>query len=268
MNNVSKTISWCQWTINPVKGLCPVGCSYCYARRMYGRDCNKVFKDKTIRYDPSVFLDLRKAKPGDRIFVGSTIDLFHPLCSTWNDNIIDICRRNPEYTFMFLTKCPQYLPKEWPDNCWVGVSVTDQQSYEKALRGLSYIGAKVRFMSFEPLLKPVDILGADFKGLLHLVIIGLQTPYSKKTAPRIEWVKEIVEAADKAKIPVFLKNSLKPLIDKEYPDPDDLSCDHNRLLRTPPLHLCKDCDSLKLSDCPPCGVIWKLRQELPKEGIR
>ncbi len=24
-------IEWCNFSINPVKGLCPVGCSYCYA---------------------------------------------------------------------------------------------------------------------------------------------------------------------------------------------------------------------------------------------
>ncbi len=30
--------------------------------------------------------------------------------------------------------------------------------------------------------------------------------------PKIEWVQEIVEAADKAEIPVFLKDNLKPLL--------------------------------------------------------
>ena len=42
------------------------------------------------------------------------------------------------------------------------------------------------------------------------VILGSQTkPYKP---PQIEWVKEIVEAAGKAGIPVFLKDNLKPLI--------------------------------------------------------
>ena len=34
--NLTK-IEWCDYTINPVKGLCPMACSYCYARRMYKR---------------------------------------------------------------------------------------------------------------------------------------------------------------------------------------------------------------------------------------
>ena len=42
------------------------------------------------------------------------------------------------------------------------------------------------------------------------VILGSQTkPY---LPPNIEAVKEIVEACDKADIPVFLKDNLKPLI--------------------------------------------------------
>ena len=42
------------------------------------------------------------------------------------------------------------------------------------------------------------------------VIIGAQT---KPTVyPRIEWVQEIVEACDKAGIPVFQKDNLKPLL--------------------------------------------------------
>jgi len=41
------------------------------------------------------------------------------------------------------------------------------------------------------------------------VVIGSQT---KPTVyPKIEWVQEIVEAADKAGIPVFLKDNLKPM---------------------------------------------------------
>ena len=42
------------------------------------------------------------------------------------------------------------------------------------------------------------------------VIVGSQT---KPTVyPKIEWVQEIVQAADKAGIPVFLKNNLSDLI--------------------------------------------------------
>jgi len=45
---------------------------------------------------------------------------------------------------------------------------------------------------------------------INWLIIGSQTkPYKP---PKIEWVQEIVDAADKAGIPVFLKENLAPLI--------------------------------------------------------
>lgn len=44
------------------------------------------------------------------------------------------------------------------------------------------------------------------------VILGSQTkPYKP---PKVEWVAEIVRAADKAGIPIFLKDNLKPLFAK------------------------------------------------------
>ncbi len=44
-------IPWCDYTINPVKGLCPMACEYCYARKMYKR-----FKwNPVIRYDDWVW---------------------------------------------------------------------------------------------------------------------------------------------------------------------------------------------------------------------
>lgn len=204
MNNVKKSIGWADFSANPVKGLCLVGCPYCYARRMYKR----YHWDKTIRYAPEVFIDLPN-KPS-RIFVGSTIDLFHPLCSMWNDEILSICRRSPEHTFIFLTKKPENLIKwKFPDNCWVGISITTRDSAWHAKNYLDSIQAKLKFISVEPLLECPDA------GLLTLlipktqwVICGAQTPYSPKTAPKFEWVTEIIRACDKAKIPVFLKDNL------------------------------------------------------------
>ena len=73
------------------------------------------------------------------------------------------------------------------------------------------IEAKHKFISFEPLLGSVgmnDHMKLSDAGV-DWVIIGAQTkPYKP---PRLEWVREIVEAADKAGVPVFLKDNLKPL---------------------------------------------------------
>jgi len=79
---------------------------------------------------------------------------------------------------------------------------------------LEQIVAKVRFLSLEPLLEPMHLHFGNQPGRkLDWVIIGAQTPYSAKTAPPMEWVQEILVAANNAGIPVFMKNNLRPVLD-------------------------------------------------------
>ena len=50
---------------------------------------------------------------------------------------------------------------------------------------------------------------------VNWVIIGQQTPPSKKTSPKLEWIDEIEDACRKASIPYFEKNNLKSLLDRD-----------------------------------------------------
>lgn len=195
-------IGWCDWTSNPVKGYCPNACPYCYARAMYDR-----FKwDKTIRLDQLECFTWSKAKPGEKIFVGSTIDLFGEwIPDYWMEFILGQVDRHPALTFIFLTKFPQNLAKwnPWPENCWVGATATDNNSLIGALCELKKVDSDVRFISLEPFLKPI----VDDPWLcIDWLIIGAQT--NPTVMPKPEWVQEIVEAADKAGIKVFLKDNL------------------------------------------------------------
>ncbi len=199
-------IEWCDFTINPVKGLCPMACPYCYARRMYKR-----FKwNPEIRMEPDWMEELPK-KPA-RVFLGSTMELFGDWVEEWMwDSIWQYVNDFPQHTFIFLTKMPQNLPGEFPKNCWVGVSATNDKMFTEACVHLQQIHATVKFVSFEPLIGHIGdfhYLPLLLKASVQWVIIGAQTPYSAKTAPRISWVKEIVEAADQAGVPVFLKQNI------------------------------------------------------------
>lgn len=209
-------IEWCDYTINPVKGLCPMACDYCYARRMYKR-----FKwNPEIRYDgdnsPSPWDILYTIKNPARIFIGSTMELFGDHIKTkWLDMIFHIVGGWKQHTFIFLTKQPQNLPKQWSDNCWVGVSITGKEEDGFAYP-LVHLQAKIKFLSIEPLLAPVvktTEFGSSLKNAgINWIIIGQQTPAKKSTTPKIEWIRGIVEAADKASVPVFLKDNLKSVI--------------------------------------------------------
>lgn len=208
-------IEWCDYTINPVKGLCPVGCSYCYARAMYKR----YRWDPVIRYDTVFARNIEKLKKPARIFVGSTMELFGEWVDpVWMEYIFDLTRSFKQHTFIFLTKRPKNLIKwsPFPGNCWIGCSCTDQRMFTVAADYLAMIDAPVKFISFEPLLGQMDLPETLWQELtlsgIDWVIIGQQTPIRKTTMPKIEWVQDIVQAADQAGIPVFLKDNLKSLI--------------------------------------------------------
>ena len=210
-------IEWCDWTENPVKGLCPMACSYCYGRRLYQR----FHWNPEIRYDPWALMNL-PIKPS-RIFVGSTMELFGPWVKPgYIEELQRGCGLWPQHTFIFLTKLPEKLPKEWPDNCWVGVTATDTESFMGACTLLEYpLQAKVKFLSLEPFLSwdynwNYSYLANTLKrASIGWLIIGQQTPVRKSTMPKVEWIREIVDAADKAGVPVFCKDNLDCLIGQD-----------------------------------------------------
>ncbi len=208
-------IEWCDYTINPVKGLCPMACSYCYARAMYKR-----FKwNPEIRYErPLMYIEPFNIKTPSRIFVGSTIELFGDwIKREWLEHIFEMVRYYKQHTFIFLTKQPQNLPKwsPFPENCWVGITAIDATMFYDGMAELNKIKATVKFVSFEPLLDQInggeceaerlDLL--EFVGI-SWVIIGQKKPVSTKTRPKSEWIGEIIESSDKAGIPVFIKDNI------------------------------------------------------------
>lgn len=183
------------------------------------------------------------------IFVCDMGDLFGiGIPEEWTRNIIDLCGKHEQNRYYLLTKQPQNLIKfsPFPENCWVGVTATNKPLYNRAIEELAKVEAKVKYISFEPLLGNVawcepDGLKEDFRdtGINWLIIGACTGTYidmanlcmkhtnslcnyqglkleqwgNKWTAqPKIEWVREIVEAADRAGAKVFLKDNLRPLL--------------------------------------------------------
>lgn len=232
-------IDWCDYTWNPVTGcLGPRGdgirCSYCYARRLaMGRLKPLYLKGDTIlkpddpracAVDPfaprwwrdRLFEPLAVRKPS-RIFVCDMGDLFGdwvPLgCQR---DILHIARRCPQHTFMFLTKWPQNLARwnPWPPNTWVGATATNNEELWSASGHLAFVRASVRYLSIEPLLRPIDSIlttGLDW------VIVGAMTGPGA-ISPRPGWVKALIAAADHFEKPLFLKDNLNwPEKRQEFP---------------------------------------------------
>lgn len=201
-------ISWATHSVNPVKGLCPVACEYCYARKMYKR-----YKwNEAITFRPDVLNDFAKLKAGSRVFVGSTMELFGPwVRPDWLSLIFDKVKTRPDVTFIFLTKQPWNL-KAWspfPTNVWVGMTTDNISRIGDITDTFASIKASVKFCSFEPMLDytPPDLRYVDW------VIIGCRT---QPTILPVHGVIDLINRATEAHIPVFVKEPLFNFVRAEY----------------------------------------------------
>lgn len=235
-------IEWCDYTWNPIKGMCQYACPYCYARRIYRR-----FKwDSTPRLDEKELLAPYKLKKSSKIFVCSTHEIFgYWIPDAWIRKIFKVIEENPQHTFQVLTKAPQRLldisyfeSLRIPKNLWLGVTVVDNASFHRiytlvgdAMNREYYPEAiwkspykKIRWVSFEPLLERIwidDIREETLEKLDWIVIGGLtgSKRMNCKTNPEMkEWIDEIVSFARKYNIPVFIKdNAHYPEVIREFP---------------------------------------------------
>ena len=211
-------IGWCDFTYNPVRGLCPESCDFCYARRIYAR----------FHYDPEIRLDKKELlapyklkKPGAKIFCGSTIEMFHQdIHSTWLQQIVKVIEDNPQHVFQFLYLFSSHRGL-FPSNCWLGLTVTSYVDANKALMFSKTYPDHIKFISFDPLLGDPAIADEVFENI-DWIIIGAETGNRKgKIKPHIGWIARLLAAANEWELPVYMKENLKPYwtgdLRKEFP---------------------------------------------------
>jgi protein gp37 len=212
MNRTKDTIGWCDYSWNPVVG-CLHGCWYCYARNMAVR-FPKNFPDGFMPvFHPERLLQPSHLYKPSKIFVCSIADLFAPWTPTeWRDRVLTAIFACPvKHTFQLLTKMPQRIPNlDYPDNVWLGATVTGEEENLTDTCLMGMLKAKVKFLSFEPLLGPIEGCYIDFQW----IIIGHLTG-AKKAPFNPDWVWEIVEDAKQHHIPIFMKENLRPYLNGE-----------------------------------------------------
>jgi len=166
----------------------------------------------------SRFRDVNPWQKPRGIFTCDMGELFGPwLYEHWTPMVLGTLGACPQHRFYLLTKQPQELQKwsPFPPNAWVGVSAWDFWSYENACHYLQDVEATVKYISLEPLLDWKIGEPTFYKvGGISWLIIGAQT----KPTIRVpgEWIDDIVSSAKGAGVSVFLKNSLRYLVEDEH----------------------------------------------------
>lgn len=204
-------IQWTESTWNPWHGCKKVspGCKFCYMFRdkaKYGQDGNFVQISKTKFNEPKKWLD------GRMIFTCSWSDWFIEDADEWRSEAWNIIKNTPQHTYQILTKRPERikdnLPDDWGDgydNVWLGVSIESDDQYERKYF-LDEVPAKIKFISFEPLLS--DIMISDL-GNIDWIIIGGESGNEngqfKYRECQIEWIENIINDAHAWETQVFVK---------------------------------------------------------------
>lgn len=206
-------IEWTNSTWNPTTGCSKVspGCDNCYAKTF----AHRLQKMGVSRYAGGFELALHedvlglplKWKKPRMIFVDSMSDLFHesiPL--EFVDRVFGTIERAPQHIYQVLTKRSRLMLDYservggFPDCVWAGVSVEDAR-YKFRIDHLRNVGARIRFLSIEPLLGPVDEL--DLSGI-HWVIAGGESGTNSRPVDP-DWLREVRDQCIARDIPFFFK---------------------------------------------------------------
>jgi protein gp37 len=167
-------IEWCDHTHNHWTGCTKVSpaCNHCYAEGWAKRSgvvkwgpgeprrmTTEANRRKPLKWDR----DAAAAGVRRRVFCNSLADVFDAeVADAWRLDLMQLIHATPHLDWLLLTKRPQVAKKFFdhqaiPANVWLGTTVENQAMADLRIPILLSIPAKVRFLSCEPLLGPVDI---------------------------------------------------------------------------------------------------------------
>ena len=155
------------------------------------------------------------------IFVCSMADLFGDWIPVdWIAKVFNACMDAPQHRYFFLTKNPaRYIElfekgyiQPGHDNWWFGTTLTtieDQYFFRDDANC---------FLSIEPIHSdfPIDLIPLKDYGI-KWVIVGAETGNRVgKIKPEKEWIENIMTICRINDIPIFMKDSLKQLMGKDF----------------------------------------------------
>jgi protein gp37 len=181
-----------------------------------------------------------------RVFCLSIGDVFekHPTLIEPRRRLLNLIPTTTHLDWLLLTKRPENAwglgevwngSHIWPDNVWLGTTCENQEEAERRIPHLATIPAKVKFLSCEPLLGPLNLFGPALNDtgpfgsawtkrcVQYSTDYGAGTEYDVELTQAVDWVivgsesgpgarpmdiswaRSLVEQCRDAKVPCFVK---------------------------------------------------------------
>ncbi|MDE0406400.1 MAG: phage Gp37/Gp68 family protein [Alphaproteobacteria bacterium] len=209
-------IEWTDATWNPVTGCTRIGpgCDNCYAlrfaERWRGIPEHPYEQGFDLRLWPErIDIPLKWRRPR-MIFVNSMSDLFHKTVpADFVDSVFDTMERASHHTYQVLTKRSslmrnyvrrRYEERPVPGHIWLGTSIENRSRLNR-LNHLRQMPARVRFVSFEPLLG--EIGAVDLSGIAWAIVGGESGPGARPMHP--DWARALRDACRNQGVAFFFK---------------------------------------------------------------
>ncbi|WP_025992361.1 phage Gp37/Gp68 family protein [Burkholderia thailandensis] len=275
-------IEWCDSTWNPWEGCQKVGpgCDHCYAEARNARFAG----GSAVNWGPGAPRRRTSAanwrKPlawnatheqffaahgrRQRVFCASLADVFdNAVNPMWRVDLFELISNTPNLDWLLLTKrignardmISNVLgsimrdEREWPwPNVWLGATIVNQAEADRDIPKLLAVPARVRFLSMEPLLGPVDLrfhiyseptgnfrthggkrqleLRRPADGGLHWVIAGGESGHGARPM-HPDWARSLRDQCAAADVPFLFKQWGEHSLayDRDRDDPDYRRCD-------------------------------------------
>lgn len=215
-------IQWTDHTFNPWIGCQKVspGCDHCYAEALMDKRYHKVEwgpqgeRKRTSQANWRLPLRWAKAarKAGERprVFCASLADVFdNQVDQSWRIDLFDLIGETEELDWLLLTKRPEniakMLPTNWGDgwsNVWLGTTCEDQATFNRRWPILLTVPAVVRFISYEPAIGQLSMLGHEEKP--DWLICGGESGQGHR--PMLpHWPYRIMDECTEHSVPFFFK---------------------------------------------------------------
>lgn len=265
-------IQWTHHTFNPWIGCTKVSpaCDHCYAETGSARlaaqhglklwDGDQYFTGDEYWKGPRRWNQAALAA-GERrrVFCASFADVFEDLDpgSTLYSRARSSARKlvraklfetieaTPRLDWLLLTKrpanmhtlTPRHWRAEWPANVWAGTTAEDQERATERVPLLVRVPARVRFVSYEPALGPVDWYEVSF-GIDWIIVGGESGPHARPF--HLQWARDTIEHCRRHDIAPFVKQLGALPVERKWPgelgkngNPERGLTAHRRIVRVP-----------------------------------